>query len=309
MYYDNRPQRFFLTSNVAVQIGRSLFLGGGVSYMSRTQGAIDLEGRVGFPVAADSDLSLEIDVRLEAIRYPEAGLLWRATPWLDLGLTYRGGFVLQLDQAFAIRGDLGAAGRPIVSDAFFQLHAVALDLFQPTQVAGGFAARLLSWLTLTGDVVYQRWSAFENPAAHIEISYDLKQFNDLVQLPLMTPLEKPYFHDTFVPRVGLEIAALRSRRAVLLVRGGYAYESSPAPEQRGETNFVDNDKHTVTGGIGVEVLGLGHVLPRPFDIDLYLGASFLPERRHRKLSLLDPVGDYASRGAVFSGGVATRWRF
>ena len=309
MYYDNRPQRFFLSSNVAVQIGRSLFLGGGVSYMSRTQGAIDLDGRVGYPVSADSDLTLEIDVKLEAIRYPEAGLLWRPLPWLDLGLTYRGGFVLEIDQAFAIHGDLGPPGRPLVNDAFFQLHAVALDLFQPTQVAGGFAARLFSWLTLTGDLTYQRWSAFENPAAHIEITYDLKQFNELVKLPLAVPLEKAYFHDTFVPRVGVEIAASRSRHAVLLLRGGYAYESSPAPEQRGETNFVDNDKHTVSGGIGVEVLGLGKTLPRPFDIDLYVGASFLPERHHRKLSLLDPVGDYASRGSVLSGGLATRWRF
>jgi hypothetical protein len=153
MYYDNRPQRFFLSTNVAIQIADTLFIGGGVSYMSRTEGAIDLDGRLGFPVASDSDLALEIDVKLRAVRYPQAGLLWRARPWLDLGVTYRGGFVLEIDQAFTISGDLGPAGSPVIDDAFFHLHSVALDLFQPLQIATGFALRAAPALTVTGDVI------------------------------------------------------------------------------------------------------------------------------------------------------------
>jgi long-chain fatty acid transport protein len=310
MYYDNRPQRFFLSSNVAVQIGESLFVGGGVSYMSRTQGAIELTGRVGFPVSADSDLALEIDVRLKAIRYPQAGVLWRARPWLDVGLTYRGGFSLQIDQQFTIRGSLGPDGRPpIVDDAFFQLRALALDLFQAEQLAGGFSLRATPRLTVTGDLTFQRWSEFANPASRITIEYDLKEFNDLVELPTEVPLEKTYFHDTWVPRLGVEVKAVDRPGGALYVRGGYAYEPSPAPEQRGETNFVDNDKHTLSTGLGLEVRGLGKVLPRPFDIDLFVAGSLLPERSHRKLSLLDPVGDFASRGLVLAGGIASRWRF
>lgn len=309
MYYDNRPQRFFLASNVAVQIGRSFFVGGGVSYMSRTQGAIDLTGRVGFPVSADSDLALDIDVKLRAIRYPQFGALWRARPWLDVGVTYRGGFVLEIDQQFAIHGDLGPAGHPVVDDAFFQLHAIALDLFQPQQVAAGFAARVVPRLLVSGDLTWQRWSEFENPAARITFEYDLKQFNNLVNLPVGLPLEKAYFHDTWVPRLGLELTAMDRPGSALLVRAGYAFEPSPAPEQRGETNFVDNDKHTLSAGLGLEVRGLGKLLTRPFDLDLYVSGSLLPERTHRKLSLIDPVGDYQSKGSVLSGGVASRWRF
>ncbi len=308
MYYDNRPQRFFLSSNVSFRIGK-LHFGGGVSYMSRTEGVLDLDGRVGFPIAEDSSLTLDIDVKLKAVRYPQLGVLWQASPWLDLGVTYRGGFVLQIDQRFSITGDLGAEMTPLVTDAFFQLNALALDLFQPEQVAAGFQARIFPGVTVAGDLTYQRWSAFENPAAHIRIAHDLKEFDSLVKIPAALPLEKAYFHDTFVPRVGVEIEATRGRKLAWLVRAGYSYEPSPAPEQRGETNLVDNDKHTLSAGVGLEVAGLGEIVPRPFDIDLFVAGTLLPERGHRKLSPVDSVGDYAARGAVLAAGLATRWRF
>jgi long-chain fatty acid transport protein len=309
MYYDNRPQRLFLSTNVALRLGDDLHVGGGVSIMSRTQGAVDLSGRVGFPVAEDSELFLDIDVKLRAVRYPQAGILWRARPWLELGLTYRGGFVLEIDQRFAVRGDLGPEGSPIIEDAFFSLRAMALDLFQPTQVALGVSARLGPRLTVTGDLTYQRWSAYENPAAKIEIEYDLQELDDFVVIPAQLPLEEADFHDILVPRLGVEVLAAGGRRASLFARAGYAYEPSPAPEQRGATNFVDNDKHTVSLGAGLEVHGLGAVLPRPFDVDLFVALGLLPERLHHKRSVLDPVGDYASRGTVLSAGLASRWRF
>src|SRR5262249_45399908 len=180
-----------------------------------------------------------------------------------------------------------------------------LDLFQPLQVAAGFAARLTPSLLVTADLTYQRWSAFANPASKIDLQYDFKNFNNLVNIPPQLPLEPVYFHDTFVPRVGVEWSPRRS----LFLRAGYAFESSPAPEQRGETNLVDNDKHTFSAGVGFRVPGLGAVVPRPFDIDLYFAGTVLPERLHRKLSAVDPVGDYESQGSVLSGGIATRWRF
>jgi len=70
MYYDNRPQRFFLGSTVALQLG-NVYLGGGVAYMSKTIGSLDLGGRIGYPIADDSDLNLAIDVKLQAVRYPQ----------------------------------------------------------------------------------------------------------------------------------------------------------------------------------------------------------------------------------------------
>ncbi|HKA90847.1 MAG TPA: outer membrane protein transport protein [Haliangiales bacterium] len=307
--YDNRPQRLFLASNLALRVGDDLYIGGGIAYMSRTGGAIDLEGRLGFPDPNDSNFTLDIDVTLKTIRYAQAGVLWRAQPWLLVGASFRGGFVLALDQGFRIHGDLGPAGSPVVKDGFFELHSLAFDLFQPEQWAAGFALQLTPRVLVSGDVTWQRWSAYENPAARIQISYDLKQLNDIVHIVAAPPLEKAYFHDTFVPRLGVEWLAARSPHAAWRVRAGYAFEPTPAPEQRGELNAVDNDKHTFTAGFGVSLSDVTRVLVHPFDIDAYVGATYLPPRTHRKLSLTDPVGDYISEGLVLMAGVGTRWRF
>jgi long-chain fatty acid transport protein len=308
--YDNRPQRLFIGSHLAFELHPRLHIGGGIAYMSRTKGELGLVGRVGFPDAEGSDLQTDISVDLKTIRYPQAGILFRATPWLDLGLSYRGGFVLQLDQEFAIRGDLGAPGvEPIIADAFFALRTLSFDLFQPEQVTGGFAMRVTPSLLIAGDVGWQHWSSYDNPAARITITYDLGSFNDLVDLPPQVPLPKAYFHDIVTARLGFEWTASTGEHTTWQVRGGYAYEPSPAPEQQLETNFVDNDKHTLSAGLGLSVARVTEILPRPFDIDLFLSATFLPERSHRKLSDVDPVGDYVARGLVFASGVSTRWHF
>ena len=307
--YDNRPQRLFLASNLALRIGDDLTIGGGIAYLSRTEGSIDLDGLIGFPDPNDSNLSLDIDVALKTVRYVQAGILWRARPWLLVGASYRAGFVLQLDQGFRIHGDLGPPGFPVVKDGFFDLHSLAFDLFQPEQWSAGFSLQLTPRVLVAGDLTFQRWSTYENPAARIEITYDLKQLNDLVTITTGPPLEKAYFHDTFVPRIGVEWLAAETLCSVWRVRAGYAFEPSPAPEQQGELNTVDNDKHTVTAGLGVTLARLTDVLPHPVDLDVYVGATFLPARAHRKLSVTDPVGDYVSEGLVLMAGVGTRWRF
>jgi hypothetical protein len=308
--YDNRPQRIFLGSNLAVQLGDDLWLGGGIAYMSRTRGTLDLEGRIGFPDSEDSQLDLAIDVDLITVRYPQGGVLWRAQPWLLVGLSFRGGFVLELNQKFSIRGDVGPeGGNPVVDNGYFALHSVAMDLFQPEQWSVGFSAQLTRRLLVAGDVTWQRWSAFENPAASIAIDYDLKDFNDLVVIPDAPPLPDAFFHDTIVPRVGVEWVAAETRHSVWHVRAGYAFEPSPAPAQIVETNFVDNDKHTLSMGLGATIFDVSKILERPFAFDLYVAATFLPDRSHHKLSPVDPIGDYVSSGFVFQTGFGTRWSF
>jgi hypothetical protein len=146
--YDNRPQRLFLAANAAIAINDRLSVGGGIAYMSSTQGAVLLVGRVGFPNADDSDLILDIDVDLKTIRYGQFGVQWRPNDWLQVGIGARTGFKVILDQTFEIRGDVGTAGQePVVDDGFLVLHTRAEDLFQPDQVTAGFAAQLTRrWL-------------------------------------------------------------------------------------------------------------------------------------------------------------------
>jgi long-chain fatty acid transport protein len=307
--YDNRPQRIFIAANLAFQLGDSLYIGGGLAFMSKSQGAIDLTGRLGYPDANDSDFVLDIDVSLASIRYFQGGILWKPNGWLDVGLSYRGSFVLELDQGFALHGDVGAVGSPVIQDAFFELHSLSMDLFQPEQVTAGFAARLTPRLLVAGDLQYEHWGDMQNPASVIQLTYDLKQFNNLVHIPPQKDLENTYFHDTFNARLGVEFTAAVRPHATWKLRAGYAYEPTPAPEQRGETNFVDNDKHTFSAGLGISVHDVSKILVRPFDLDFYFAGTWLPDREHSKLSPIDPVGDYVSSGYVLAGGMSTKWRF
>ncbi|MCG8418990.1 MAG: outer membrane protein transport protein [Proteobacteria bacterium] len=308
--YDNRPQRLFIAANLSLQIARDLFVGGGLAYMSSTRGSVLLDGRVGFPNAADSDLALDIDVDLETIRYPQAGILYRAAPWLDIGFSYRGGFKLVLDQIFIVQGDVGGEGiAPLVEDGFFKLHTVSQDLFQPAQVSGGLVARISPSFTLAFDLEWQRWSEFDNPAAQVDIELDVGQFNDLVDIPEAPSLPEANFRDILIPRVAIEWAPLQLPRLDLQVRAGYAYEASPVPDQIGETNFVDNDKHTMCLGAGVVLRRLSTILAEPLSLDLFVAVTALAERTHAKLSPADPVGDYRSDGYIVQTGVSSRWRF
>lgn len=308
--YDNRPQRALFVANLAVELPYGLSIGGGLAYMASTEGTVDLEGVVGFPEPATSQLDLAIDVDLTTLHYLHAGVAWEARPWLRIAASYRGGFALELDQAFNIVGDIGVPGsEPIVDDGYLFLHTRAQDLFQPVQVTAGFDAQLTPRLDLAFDLTWHRWGAFENPAATIDLDLDVGEFNDLVDIPAQDPLPAPGFHDIMSVRLGAEYLLAAATRRSWRVRGGYGFEPSPAPEQVGTTNFVDGDKHGFSLGGGVELRGLGDIIVRPVSFDLALMTTWLPERIHRKSFAADPVGDFTAGGVVLAAGVQSRWRF
>jgi long-chain fatty acid transport protein len=307
--YDNRPQRLFLTVDLAFEIVPGLSVGAGVAYMSSTHGNVRLRGLVGFPQPEQSSLELSIDVDLQTVRYPHAGVVWSATPWLDLAVSYRGGFRLEIEQGVRIDGDVGLPGQePVVDDGFLDLYSASQDLFQPAQVTFGLAAQITPRTGLAFDVGWHRWSRFENPAAKILLDLDIGMFNEFVDLPPPLPLPEPHYHDTIVPRLGVEHVAWQGPRPVR-VRGGYVYEPSPAPPQWGETNFIDNHKHGLSLGAGLELPHLGEVIPRPVSFDAFVSLTLLEPRDHLKISPVDPVGDYRSGGHVIAAGLASRWRF
>jgi long-chain fatty acid transport protein len=307
--YDNRPQRLLFVATGAIEIVDGLSIGGGVAYMSSTEGAVELHGLLGFPDADRSDFDLAIDVDLQTIRYPHAGIAWRVAPWLDVGASYRGGFRLVLNQGFDLMGDIGTEDNHVVEDGFLKLDALAQDLFQPAQFTVGAAARVAPCWLVALDVAWHRWSAFENPAAKIAIELELGQFNDFVDIPPQPELVDPDLHDIVVPRLGVEWLAAAGPRRTIRGRAGYVYEPDVAPPQTGETNFIDNDKHSLSIGAGIEWPGIGGVILRPLSLDAFVGLTVLAPRDHVKTSPIDPVGDYRSGGKVFAAGLSSRWRF
>jgi hypothetical protein len=74
----------------------------------------------------------------------------------------------------------------------------------------------------------------------------------------------------------------------------------------GITNFVDNDKHTLSVGVGAAYSRLTSVFLKPLLVDLMVASTFLPERSHHKVSPVDQVGDYRSSGWVWQFALTTR---
>src|SRR5262249_49316080 len=151
-------------------------------WMSRTSGSVDLLGRVGFPDAEESNLRLAMKYDLEAVRYPQFGVLWRMSDAVSFGVTYRHEFELDLAQTFRVQGDVGAQSAPVIRNGFIQVASPSTDLFQPAQVAAGVAWRVHPRWLATTDVIYEHWSGFSNPGARIDLTHDLKNFERLVHI-------------------------------------------------------------------------------------------------------------------------------
>src|SRR5262249_27436966 len=107
----------------------------------------------------------------------------------------------------------------------------------------------------------------------------------------------------------VEVRARDDERVAIDVRAGYSYEPTPVPDQFGESNLVDCDKHTFAFGAGLELGRLAPVLPRPLAIDAHLAVAWLPERLRQKASPIDRVGDYRADGVVVQLGFMLRSRF
>lgn len=310
VYYDNRMQRFLLSANIAVQIVRGLYIGAGLNFMSRTAGGLQLKGTVDPIIPNESSLVSNIQIDLLAVRYPQAGIVWEATRYLTLALVYRHRFNLSVDQRFRIDGDVGSVGStPLVEDAYLAVRTQSLDHFHPWQLTLGGALQLTKRLLITTELTFAAWQDFKTPASRLDIAVDLKQFNDQVNLPAPREFPNPGFRNIVIPRIGVEWRGYDHDRWAVDLRGGYAYEPTPAPDQIGESNFADSDKHTVTVGFSFEIKPSMGILRHPWDFDVNLGTTFLAPRTTTKMSAVDPVGDYRISGTLMHFGVGLRSKF
>lgn len=310
--YDNRTQRLYLAANLSLRILPGLYLGGGLAFMSRSDGLASLRGNLAVGDPENSQLESSISQDLFAIRYPQAGILWEATRHLSLAVVYRHRFVLDLVQRFNISADVGDPGRPplLLGGKLYET-AYSVDLFQPWQLVFAAAAR---WhrLLVSFDLTFARWSEQPPPASTFELELDIGELGSAVDIPEPKPYPHPGYHDLLIPAVGIEarlVDGAGGGRVAIDLRGGYRYEGSPVPAQLDESNFGDADKHTVSGGVGLTLSRLGKVLPGPLTIDAFAAATVLPRRTFEKADPRSAVGDFTVAGAVWQGGVQTRWSF
>lgn len=301
--YDNRPQRIVITSSLAFEVLPDLFVGAGLTYLSNTTGTLDVEGVVHLTDAERTRLTSAVDVDLSAVRYASAGVLWTPGDRWRFGLAFRDEFSLALDLDVVVSGQIvgGPRDTVLVEDGRFVLNSVNDNLFSPRQVALGAAYAAGPWLVAV-DVAWLQWSRFPTPTATIDIELDVEPLRFSIPAP-DRPVD-PDFHDIVVPRIGGEYRLVDGPHVGLVVRAGYFYEPSPAPDQPGATNYADADKHGLSAGVGLRLSDVTEVFPKPVLLDVAAQAIFLPARRYEKRDPADPVGDYVADGHLL-GGAAT----
>jgi long-chain fatty acid transport protein len=312
--YDTRPHRVWLSSAVALRPVEWLFLGGGITFQSPSTLDLTLRGEAhAIRPEVLSRLEHQFEGDLRAIRYAVAGFQVEPLEGLSFGATYRGEYELRNTVRADVRGVItgfGDAGIPLG----FALESITVSTFGPQQVALGAAFRR-GPVRVGFDLTWLDWSKYSSPVAGETVDLDIAvppELQDTIMVPdqitgrLPTPLN---LHDRWVPRIGVEVTALDTDAVELAFRGGYFFERSPFPEQRGMTSFLDSDRHGFAAGAGIRLTDLRPTLPGWLALDVHFQAALLPEREHRRDSLVDAVGDLTTRGHQIAGGASLEVAF
>jgi long-chain fatty acid transport protein len=277
--YPERPQ-FLLpdrTQSVAVQAalgidvswwrGRSrsegLHVGGGFAALAALAGdvlvAVDGTGKIGSSV---SDT-------LVAAYAPIVGASFDLGRSYRVGTTFRGALVGRFDVQIVVK-DLGAITVPPL-----QISGVAQ--YDPWQIETEIA-RTRGPLRAALSLTYKHWSAYPGPPeATVRCPTDpdtgkVEECGALVPPP-------PRFHDTVVPRLGVEYEIPLRDGVTTRVRGGYAFEPTPAPKQHREANLYDESRSIFAWGAGLSVRP---PLLEGLDLDVFGQAQVIHGRDHEK---------------------------
>ncbi len=204
-------------------------------WLSVGLGFLALSELDGFISVAPNDagrLGSQVRSQLVASYSLVAGVEVRPSEALGLSLTWRD--ESRADFVYPMEADLGDD---------FPLPVPRLDIrgtaqYDPAQAALEVSARPAPWLLLGGGVTWKRWSAFDNPIVYTAVPEGYP------------PQPEPGFEDTWVARLGGE-GTWQVGPVTLQPRAGLAFEPTPAPEQTGLHNQLDNDRLVTAAGLGV----------------------------------------------------------
>lgn len=308
VFYDNRTQLLHISADLAIRPFDWLSVGGGVTFLAATRGGFGITGTAVLPAGDrteyDSKLRHEVDADLTSVRYPSFGITVRPSELFDIGLVYRGEAKVELAIDAQLEGEIDATLLRV--PARYTLVSHTANIFIPRQVVLGTSIHPDEKLHVNLDLTWVNWAAYESPISETRTTLEVNVPPGIIELP---PNPKPTkaspagFKNRIVPHIGAEYRVELSRRKLHLpVRVGYLYEHSPVPEQTGITNYVDNDRHAFSAGLGVIWEEPGEVLPGNLRLDVHGQYSILPTRVTEKESAADYIGDYRTKGTIFAAG-------
>jgi long-subunit fatty acid transport protein len=265
----DRVQSVALQLGIGVALPAGFRIGGGVMAMAGLTGTV--------LVAADASgrASSRIDDQLVATYAPVVGAQWERGDW-RFGATYRGALVANFLVSIEAR-DLG------INLPVFNISGVAQ--YDPSQVQVEAAWQRRGWTAAAG-FTSKLWSAYPGPASAT---------TDNSPAP-----PAPGFSDTFVARLGVEHRWRWDDGTHVALRGGYAYEPTPAPPGTPERAYLDNDRHAFTAGLSLGATAAG----TRYTVDVFSQTQWLPPRE-----ATTPTGAASHGGALLHIGASASVTF
>jgi long-chain fatty acid transport protein len=270
--YPETPQ-FLLadrTQSVAVQAGLGLGLGYGVRLGGGFAALAALSGSVLVATGPDGRVGTTVEDTLVASYGPIVGASVDVGESYRVGVTFRGKLEGRFNVVIRVR-DLGSVVVP-------PLNVSGVAQYDPLQVAAEVARVKGPWRVALG-ATYKRWSAYPGPnEATVRCPKADPDTGEALESCEALAAPSVDYHDTVVPRLGVERLLEPTADVVLRLRAGYFFEPTPAPVQAAASNHFDSSRSVFTLGYGTSLRGS---LP-PIDLDLFAQLHVLHPRTHDK---------------------------
>ena len=299
--YNNK--RLFLTTGLSLQIWKDvLSIGAGVNIFISGQGSFKVSD---VNITTEQQLPKnEIKLDFGPAISPNVGFMFRQKIGKDnflFGASYQGELVFKVTP-------LTALAQTTALDITLALELVVLYYYTPHTINTGFSYLIDDKVKLHLDTDFQLWSRRTfNPALVAVYKDQLPRFEDIWSIKFGTEY-----------RIGsLAVASdnsLKNSLGSIWLKGGYRFQKGMTPDQRGITNYLDNDKHSFG-------LGLSYVIPANIILQVPTELSFggqyqywVPKNQIKNYETQDlalasnnPSYKYSAHVLVFSA--AASWKF
>lgn len=275
---ESRAHVVSLQGAFGVRVTPRLRLGLGMLILAELRGQIDVTSDAAGRFTSFSEQ------QMLARMAPIAGARYQPSRHLSIGAVFRG--VSRSDYDIVVTNNLGDT-LPVTLPT---VRIAGTSQYDPLTVALEAAWSWRPDLMLTGQLAYQRWSAYPAPTTNPVEGGE--------------PPASPAFHDIAVPRLALEWRT-RVSRTQIDVRGGYSFFMSPAPQMDGVESLLDNHRHIVSAGLGLAWPDTDW----PVRIDAWVQMHVLMPRTHEKDPALFEPGQEPSfdsmdtEGTILVGGL------
>jgi len=280
--YQSLPDKLLVAPAVAFELDPRLSIGVGLQILAFLEGT------------ADASVSLEnrrfrrraLSVDLIGAAAPTAGLLYRPTDTLRIGLCYR----KDLDFSYSLPVDL-----QIEDVGTLVLDIRGTVLYTPHQLSLGAAQSSADGsTTVMAGLTWAMWSMAPDPSAQVDVVLHGEDDTEAPPLEVHSAPVDLGADDILISRIGAE-HRLSER---MTVRGGYSYRPSPLPLPTGRTNYVDSPAHTGAAGLTWRTGGSGPDEAMPISWELTAQVTWLTARRVDKSDPTDSVGSYTAGGPI-----------